>query len=240
MRLRITFMGAAALMLIGVPGYAQDSDGAIEEIVVTARKFGAERLQDVPVTVTAFTQETLEAMQVLDFEDFAYQVPGLTFLDTGPGQRRYVMRGIQSAGQQQVAVYYDEVPLPGIQSSTSNSGSQTTDLKLFDMERIEALRGPQGTTFGANSQSGTMRFHHRQAGPGRIQRNAGRPVGADITLQRLQLERPRRGQSAAVRHDRNADGRLQRGGRRLAGEQSLPSGQPRGGPARSWRGNWLA
>ena len=158
MRLRITFMGAAALMLFGVPGYAQDSEGAIEEIVVTARKLGAERLQDVPVTVTAFTAETLEAMQVLDFEDFAYQVPGLTFLDTGPGQRRYVMRGIQSAGQQQVAVYYDEVPLPGIQSASSNSGSQTTDLKLFDMERIEALRGPQGTTFGANSQSGTMRF----------------------------------------------------------------------------------
>ena len=158
MRLRFTFMGAAALMLIGVPGYAQDTEGAIEEIVVTARKFGAERLQDVPVTVTAFTAETLQDMQVLDFEDFAYQVPGLTFLDTGPGQRRYVMRGIQSAGQQQVAVYYDEVPLPGIQSASSNSGSQTTDLKLFDMERIEALRGPQGTTFGANSQSGTMRF----------------------------------------------------------------------------------
>ena len=158
MRLRHSLLGAAALTLIALPSMAQDSGGTLEEIVVTARKFGAERLQDVPITVTAITADTLRDMQVLDFEDFAYQVPGLTFLDTGPGQRRYVMRGIQSAGQQQVAVYYDEVPLPGIQSSTSNSGSQTTDLKLFDMERIEALRGPQGTTFGANSQSGTMRF----------------------------------------------------------------------------------
>lgn len=158
MRLRNSILGAAALTLITVPSLAQDSGGTLEEIVVTARKFGAERLQDVPITVTAITADTLRDMQVLDFEDFAYQVPGLTFLDTGPGQRRYVMRGIQSAGQQQVAVYYDEVPLPGIQSSTSNSGSQTTDLKLFDMERIEALRGPQGTTYGANSQSGTMRF----------------------------------------------------------------------------------
>ena len=158
MRLRKLILGAAALTLVAAPSLAQDSGGTLEEIVVTARKFGAERLQDVPITVTAITADTLRDMQVLDFEDFAYQVPGLTFLDTGPGQRRYVMRGIQSAGQQQVAVYYDEVPLPGIQSSTSNSGSQTTDLKLFDMERVEALRGPQGTTYGANSQSGTMRF----------------------------------------------------------------------------------
>ena len=158
MRLRNSILGTVALTLIAAPSLAQDSGGTLEEIVVTARKFGAERLQDVPITVTAITADTLRDMQVLDFEDFAYQVPGLTFLDAGPGQRRYVMRGIQSAGQQQVAVYYDEVPLPGIQSSTSNSGSQTTDLKLFDMERIEALRGPQGTTYGANSQSGTMRF----------------------------------------------------------------------------------
>ncbi len=158
MKLRKSILGVAALTLVAAPSLAQDSGGTLEEIVVTARKFGAERLQDVPITVTAITADTLRDMQVLDFEDFAYQVPGLTFLDSGPGQRRYVMRGIQSAGQQQVAVYYDEVPLPGVQSSTSNSGSQTTDLKLFDMERVEALRGPQGTTYGANSQSGTMRF----------------------------------------------------------------------------------
>ncbi|MDE0680934.1 MAG: TonB-dependent receptor [Gammaproteobacteria bacterium] len=158
MRLRFTFLGAVALAMTAAPALAQNNLGAVEEIVVTARKLGAERLQDVPVTVTAITEDTLRDMQVLDFEDFAYQVPGLSFIDAGPGQRRYVIRGIQSAGQQQVAVYYDEVPLPGIQSSSSNSGSQTTDLKLFDMQRIEALRGPQGTTFGANSQSGTMRF----------------------------------------------------------------------------------
>ena len=97
-------------------------------------------------------------MMVADFEDFARQIPGLTFLDTSPGQRRYVVRGVQSEGQQQVAVYYDEVPLPGVQTSSSNSGSQTTDLKLYDMERVEVLRGPQGTVFGANSQGGTVRF----------------------------------------------------------------------------------
>ena len=62
----------------------------------------------------------------------------------------------------QVAVYYDEVPLPGVQSASSNSGSQTTDLKLYDMERVEVLRGPQGTVFGANSQAGTVRMITKQ------------------------------------------------------------------------------
>jgi outer membrane receptor protein involved in Fe transport len=130
----------------------------IEEVIVTSRKLGAENLQDVPAAISALDRKTLDEMMVVDFEDFARQIPGLSFLDTSPGERRYVIRGIQSAGQQQVAVYYDEVPLPGVQSSTSDSGSQTTDLKLYDMERVEVLRGPQGTVFGANSQGGTVRF----------------------------------------------------------------------------------
>ena len=155
-------VSVAALFLSAAgPTVAQDDeadDGAIEEIIVTSRKLGAEDLQRIPAAISALDRTALQEMMVTDFEDFARQVPGLTFLDTGPGERRYVVRGIQSAGQQQVAVYYDEVPLPGVQSSTSNSGSQTTDLKLYDMERVEVLRGPQGTVFGANSQGGTVRF----------------------------------------------------------------------------------
>ena len=151
---------AAAVLITAGPAMAQNagSDDAIEEIIVTSRKLGAENLQEIPAAISALDRKTLEEMMVSDFEDFARQVPGLTFLDTSPGERKYVIRGIQSAGQQQVAVYYDEVPLPGVQSSTSDSGAQTTDLKLYDMERVEVLRGPQGTVFGANSQGGTVRF----------------------------------------------------------------------------------
>ena len=152
---------AALFLAAAGPTVAQDAgadEDAIEEIIVTSRKLGAENLQEIPISISALDRSALEEMMVADFEDFARQIPGLTFLDTAPGQRRYVVRGIQSAGQQQVAVYYDEVPLPGIQSSTSNSGSQTTDLKLYDMERVEVLRGPQGTVFGANSQGGVVRF----------------------------------------------------------------------------------
>lgn len=158
---------AALLMTTAGAVFAQDdqsgdeavqSAGALEEVIVTSRKLGAESLQDIPAAVSAIDQRTLKDMMVTDFSDFARQVPGLTFLDTSPGEKRYVIRGIQSAGQQQVAVYYDEVPLPGVQSASSNSGGQTTDLKLYDMQRVEVLRGPQGTVFGANSEGGTVRF----------------------------------------------------------------------------------
>ena len=130
----------------------------VTEVVVTARKRGEERLQDIPTAISAFGEDTLQKMGVTKFTDFAYQVPGLTFNDTGQGEKRYILRGVQSAGQEQVAVYFDEVPAPGIQSSSGDSGSQTPDLLLVDLERIEVLKGPQGTTFGANSQTGVVRF----------------------------------------------------------------------------------
>ncbi len=158
---------AALFLTAGGLAFAQETDatddesestGALEEVIVTSRKLGAENLQYIPAAISTLDKKALEEMMVVDFEDFARQMPGLTFLDTSPGERRYVIRGVQSAGQQQVAVYYDEVPLPGVQSSTSDSGGQTTDLKLYDMERVEVLRGPQGTVFGANSQGGTVRF----------------------------------------------------------------------------------
>ena len=155
-------VSVAALFLSAAgPTVAQDAgadDETIDEIIVTSRKMGAENLQNIPASISALDRTALEEMMVVDFEDFARQIPGLTFLDTAPGERKYIIRGIQSAGQQNVAVYYDEVPLPGVQDSTSDSGSQTTDLKLYDMERVEVLRGPQGTVFGANSQGGTVRF----------------------------------------------------------------------------------
>ena len=161
----LTAIAVSLAQLVAVDVLAQPKEnvqrartGVLEEIVVTSRKRGDEVLQDVPATITAFGTETLQNMRVLNFDQFAYQVPGLTFNDEGAGQKRYVLRGIQSAGQQQVAVYYDEVPIPGVQGASGDSGSQTTDLKLFDMERIEVLKGPQGTTFGANSQAGTIRF----------------------------------------------------------------------------------
>ncbi|HWM69651.1 MAG TPA: TonB-dependent receptor [Steroidobacteraceae bacterium] len=140
------------------PSGADDDAGRLSEVLVTARKRGEETAQSIPTAITAIGSAQLDAMGVRDFTDFAYSVPGLTFNDQGAGEKRYIIRGVFSPGQEQVAVYYDEVPAPGIQSSTGDSGSQTPDLKLVDMDRIEVLKGPQGTTFGANSQTGVVRF----------------------------------------------------------------------------------
>jgi iron complex outermembrane receptor protein len=150
---------AAAESAVSAPAAGgSESVNNVDEVVVTARKRGAELVQDVPGAISAIGPAQLEKMRVINFTDFAYAVPGLSFNSTGPGEKRYVLRGIQSAGQEQVAVYYDEIPSPGIQSSSGDSGSQTADLQLYDMERIEVLKGPQGTTFGANSQTGAVRY----------------------------------------------------------------------------------
>jgi len=156
-----------ALAMLSQPAVAQEAPQSDAnqadmdlggDIVVTARKRGEERLQDIPASISAVSGDVLARTGATSFEQFAYRVPGLTFSDQGPGLKRYTVRGIQSAGQEQVAVYYDEVPVPGIQSSSGDSGSQIGDLALYDLERVEVLKGPQSTTFGANSQTGAVRY----------------------------------------------------------------------------------
>lgn len=162
----LTVSSLIALAATAMPARAQEeaprmtasSGGLGGDIVVTARKRGEELLQDIPASISAIGGAELARQGASSFESFAYRVPGLTFTDQGPGLKRYTLRGIQSAGQEQVAVYYDEVPVPGIQSSTGDSGSQIGDLQLYDMARVEVLKGPQSTTFGANSQTGAVRF----------------------------------------------------------------------------------
>jgi outer membrane receptor protein involved in Fe transport len=150
---------AAAAQASATPARAAASDPlGSADIVVTARKRGNEKLQDIPASISAISGDALQKAGETRFVDFAYHVPGLTFTDQGPGLKRYTLRGVQSAGQEQVAVYYDEVPVPGIQSSTGDSGSQIGDLQLYDLERVEVLKGPQSTTFGANAQTGAVRF----------------------------------------------------------------------------------
>ena len=143
------------------PATAGDDIGQTQvmEVVVTARKRGEERLQDIPTAITRFRRaDAARKWASRNSRTSPTRCPASPFNDTGQGEKRYILRGVQSAGQEQVAVYFDEVPAPGIQSSSGDSGSQTTDLELVDLERIEVLKGPQGTTFGANSQTGVVRF----------------------------------------------------------------------------------
>ncbi len=127
----------------------------LEEIVVTARK-RVESTLDIPINITAFSGEGLERLKARDFVDFAGQVPGLQFQDLGPGDKEYIIRGINAKGPSTVGVYYDEGVIAG--SNQEDGGGRNIDIKLIDIERIEVLNGPQGTLYGANSMAGTIKF----------------------------------------------------------------------------------
>jgi iron complex outermembrane receptor protein len=154
---------SAVLLALAVPGvsYGQATPGPLEEIVVTAQK-RSESLQDIPFSVAAVTEETLRRSGATNLVELARNVSGLAITDLGPGQSQVAIRGI-SAGQiirdqpgvkESVGIYLDE--------SAISVALFTPDLDLYDLERVEVLRGPQGTLFGAGSSSGTLRYITRQ------------------------------------------------------------------------------
>lgn len=145
---------AAAPVAVAAQNAAANTS-VLEEVTVTAGKRGEERLQDVPVSITALDQELIQQAGMDNFLDYARSVPGVGFKITSPaggrddlrGGRRVNIRGIESGFDSvpTTAFYLDEAPVP------------VMDPKLFDVERIEVLRGPQGTLYGANSMGGTVR-----------------------------------------------------------------------------------
>jgi iron complex outermembrane receptor protein len=137
--------------------------GALEEIVVTATR-REERLQDVPISVTAFSQEKLDAQGLKNIDDLSRLSPGLTFQRNGTGSSADYndegsdinIRGIDStAGTSTTGVYVDDTP---IQTRHLNFGAVNPFPQLFDLDRVEVLRGPQGTQFGAGAEGGVVRF----------------------------------------------------------------------------------
>ena len=161
----LRLLGATVLMSCGSPGMAQNSGaapGALEEIIVTAER-RQERLEDVPVSIAAFSQETMDSQGLRNIDDVARLTPGVNFQRTGGSLNNYngeeseiAIRGIQSsAGPQTTGVYIDDTP---IQGRHLNFSSVNPFPALFDLDRVEVLRGPQGTLFGAGSEGGTVRF----------------------------------------------------------------------------------
>lgn len=142
--------------LVSAPVLAQStsegSGAVLEEVIVTATKRGELSLQDVPISITAFSAGMLRDKGVDSFSDFARSVPGLSFEDAGPGDKNFIIRGINSTGTGVATVgqYIDETLVTG--------DLRQPDLRLFDVERIEVLRGPQGTLYGSGSLSGTIRI----------------------------------------------------------------------------------
>jgi outer membrane receptor protein involved in Fe transport len=129
--------------------------GSLDEIVVTARK-RAENLQDVPLSIDVFTKKDMQNLGITGFDDFAAKTPSISFISTGPGTQLFVMRGVSDGSNPNYAntsatgFFVDDM-------NVSDSGTQP-DLHLYDIERIEVLNGPQGTTFGAGSMAGAVRY----------------------------------------------------------------------------------
>jgi len=88
--------------------------------------------------------------------DIAGSIPGFSIQDLGPGDKKYVIRGINSTGASTTGVYYGEAVISG--SNADDGGGFESDIRLYDLDRVEVLRGPQGTLYGASSMSGTIRF----------------------------------------------------------------------------------
>lgn len=137
---------------------AQPADGdALTTIIVTAEK-RSEPLKDVPMSVTALSGDSLDALQARDFSDYAALVPGLSITSSQPGLTRLTLRGQNSGGVgSTVAVYMDESPF-GSSNALLNGSIITGDFDTWDLQRIEVLRGPQGTLYGANSEGGLLKF----------------------------------------------------------------------------------
>jgi iron complex outermembrane recepter protein len=164
---KIRFTGSAATvlaaLLAGTAAHAQTSGASSadnaqsEEVVVTAQK-REQALIDVPQSVTVVSGGALDTQQATNFRDYLKLVPGLQLNQTTPGFGRLVLRGVNTGGvASTVAVYQDETVF-GSSSGLVNGAILAGDFDTFDVARIEVLRGPQGTLYGANALGGILKF----------------------------------------------------------------------------------
>lgn len=151
----VTIWASIAAHAQGAAG--QDAAGSVslEEVVVTAQK-RSETILSVPISITALSEETLDRQGIKDLGDIARTTPALTISsNNGLGYSNVSIRGIASAtGAATTGVYIDDTP---IQQRNDSLGPPVAP-QVFDLERVEVLRGPQGTLFGAGSEGGTIRF----------------------------------------------------------------------------------
>ena len=138
------------------PAAGSTEDNGLAEIVVTAEKVRSTVL-DTPISLTAVSAAQLTAAGITSVEQIAHDVPGLSMRSAGPGLTEYEARGLASNGgaAPTVGFYLDEIPLSP--PALSQSGKVVIDPSLYDLERVEVLRGPQGTLYGSSSMGGTVK-----------------------------------------------------------------------------------
>jgi iron complex outermembrane receptor protein len=152
-------IASAVLLALASPVLMAQETATLGEVIVTAQK-RAESLQDVPISIKALDNETLDELNIQNFKDYVQFLPTVTMAASdgaGSGFSAVYMRGVATGGdgqattsQPSVGMYLDEQPITTIQGNL--------DVHLYDVARVEALAGPQGTLYGASSQAGTIRI----------------------------------------------------------------------------------
>ena len=154
---------------------AADSPGQISEVVVTALKHTS-TVQTTPASIDAVSGADLQARGITSLATLAQGTPGVSLKSEGPSQTEIEMRGMTSSGGNSATVgfYLDDIPLSG--PANGQNGHVVIDPDLYDLNRVEVLRGPQGTLFGSGSMGGTVRLITNQPDP------TGYHVSAESTL----------------------------------------------------------
>jgi iron complex outermembrane recepter protein len=173
LRTALATLLASSAMGFAMPAAAQDAaeEANSDEIVVTAQK-REQNLQDVPLAITAIGNEKLDQLQVNEFADVVKFLPSVVIQQAGPGFAQVYFRGVSSgenanhsASLPTVGTYLDEMPITTIQGAL--------DIHAYDLARVEALAGPQGTLYGASSMAGTLKLVTNQPDTSGFYGNAG-------------------------------------------------------------------
>ena len=155
-RLLLTCSIALGIIQSAYAAEEAETDIVLEEVLVTAQRRGPERLQDVPMSVSVIDSELIQKIGLVEMKDYLRALPSTSFIDRGAGQNNVIIRGIAAnfEWEDTVGIYIGDVPV----TSLGVHGAGSPDLKLVDIARIEVLRGPQGTLYGAGSMGGTVRI----------------------------------------------------------------------------------
>lgn len=165
-----TILLATTILWQPTPGFSQEegapSEAVNDDIVVTAQR-REERLQNVPISISALGAAKLDQANVQSFDDYAKLLPSVSFQSFGPGQSQIFFRGVSSGGDglhigplPTSSMYIDETPVTTI--------GGTVDFHVYDIARVEALAGPQGTLFGASALSGVLRLITNKPDPRKV------------------------------------------------------------------------
>lgn len=161
----------AAALSVGGAAFAADATATaaaakdntqLDEVVITANKRGAQALQSVGSSIGVIGAVQMEQRGITEFTDIVRNVAGLNVVDTGPGQKVFMMRGLVGAGESTVGLYYDDMPSTGSGESAAENAGRQTDLYIYDADHVEVLRGPQSTLYGSSALAGVVRIITKQ------------------------------------------------------------------------------